>query len=258
VTAADCERLPPLPVQVSENVLVLISVPVDCEPLVDFAPNHAPEAVQPVALVDDQVRVEAAPFATTCGFAPIVTVGGGGATVTVADWSVLPPAPVQASENVLVPVNTPVDWAPLVALGPDHAPEAVQSSALIDDHVSVALAPLAMLTGFTPMETVGVGGVTGGGVAGVIGVTGPLPQPPSDNATKNANRQVCLCPRMDATQPFISLTRLTLRRYHGDTADMHEHDKSYMYSTTSRTYRVTMGARPCRMRFRMTTACDFQ
>jgi hypothetical protein len=219
VMVADCETLPPLPVQVSENVLVPVNGPVDCEPLIALAPDHAPEAVQLVALVDDQESAELAPLATICGFAPIVTVGGGGggATVTVADCSTLPPAPVQVSENVLVLVNAPVDCVPLVAFTPDQAPEAAQLSALIDDQVSVALAPLAMLSGFTPKETVGAGGPDGGvgaggvtadgagGLSVVVVLTGSLPQPPSDNAARSANSQVLrIC--MDAIRPFIPLT----------------------------------------------------
>ena len=60
-------------------------------------PDVAPEAVQPVALFVDQVRFDAVPLATVVGFAEIVTVGGGGVTVTVTDWLAEPPAPLQAS-----------------------------------------------------------------------------------------------------------------------------------------------------------------
>jgi hypothetical protein len=52
--------------------------------------------VHEVALVEDQVKVEPLPLATLVGFALIETVGGGvAATVTVADWLAVPPAPVQ-------------------------------------------------------------------------------------------------------------------------------------------------------------------
>jgi len=47
-------------------------------PLVGFAPLHPPEAVQAVALVEDQVTVELLPDVMLAGLAEIVTVGGGG------------------------------------------------------------------------------------------------------------------------------------------------------------------------------------
>jgi hypothetical protein len=62
-----------------------------------LAPVHEPEAVHAVAFVLLHVMVELAPLAMEAGLAPIVMVGAGGFTVTVADWGVLvPPAPVQA------------------------------------------------------------------------------------------------------------------------------------------------------------------
>ncbi len=61
-------------------------------------PDQAPEAVQAVALVDDQAKVEAAPLATVLGLAFMLTVALGVLlTVTVADWAAVPPAPVQVS-----------------------------------------------------------------------------------------------------------------------------------------------------------------
>lgn len=69
----------------------------DAEPDAPRAPIQPPEAVQPVALVDDQLSVDTAPVARLAGLAVSVTVGMGGAgmTVTVAEALVLPPAPVQ-------------------------------------------------------------------------------------------------------------------------------------------------------------------
>jgi hypothetical protein len=72
---------------------------VDCEPLVALVPLQAPEAEQEVALLDDHVKVEAEPLATVLGLAFRVTVAPGvELTVTVADWTALPPEPVQVSE----------------------------------------------------------------------------------------------------------------------------------------------------------------
>jgi hypothetical protein len=69
--------------------------PVDCEPLMDLLPDHAPEAVHEVAFVADHVRVELLPLITELGFAPNVIVGAGDFTDTLADCAALPPAPVQ-------------------------------------------------------------------------------------------------------------------------------------------------------------------
>jgi hypothetical protein len=65
------------------NVLELVSAPLDWLPEIAFPPDHAPEAAQEVASVDDQVSVEDPPLATDVGFAVSDTAGAGG--VTVAD-----------------------------------------------------------------------------------------------------------------------------------------------------------------------------
>jgi hypothetical protein len=73
---------------------------VDCEPLVALEPAQAPEAVQEVAFVVDQVKVELLPLAMELGLAARLTVGAGvvEVTETVAAWVALPPVPVQVSE----------------------------------------------------------------------------------------------------------------------------------------------------------------
>ena len=75
-----------------------------------LAPDQSPVAVQLVALVEDQVRIEVPPFATDVGFAVSDTVGTGGGggvpvTVTVADVLVLPPVPVQVREKLTLAVS---------------------------------------------------------------------------------------------------------------------------------------------------------
>jgi hypothetical protein len=60
-------------------------------------PDQAPEAVQEVALVDDQAKLELLPLATVLGLAAKFTVGAGEVTETVADCVALPPEPVQVS-----------------------------------------------------------------------------------------------------------------------------------------------------------------
>lgn len=57
----------------------------DWEPLTALVPDQAPEAVQDVAWVAAQVRVELPPLATVLGLALNVTVGDGEVTDTVAD-----------------------------------------------------------------------------------------------------------------------------------------------------------------------------
>jgi hypothetical protein len=74
------------------------STPVDCEPLIGLLPLQAPEAVQAVAFVADQVSVELVPLDTELGAALIKTVGAAALTETVADCVALPPGPVHVNE----------------------------------------------------------------------------------------------------------------------------------------------------------------
>jgi hypothetical protein len=101
VTVAVWVADPPAPVQVSAYSLVFESAPVDHVPLVAIWPLHAPEAVQAVASVEDQVNVEAPPLATVVGAAARVTVGEGERegelTTTFVDCELEPPAPAQVS-----------------------------------------------------------------------------------------------------------------------------------------------------------------
>ncbi len=74
-----------------------MSAPVECEPLVGSLPDQAPEALQAVAYVDDQVRVALAPLVMALGPTLKLTVGSGALTETVVDCAALPPGPVQVS-----------------------------------------------------------------------------------------------------------------------------------------------------------------
>jgi len=76
-------------------------------------------------------------------------------TVAVADALAVPPDPVQARANVVKLVNAPVDWLPEVALVPDHAPEAEQDVAFVEDQVSIELPPLVTEVGFAANDTAG-------------------------------------------------------------------------------------------------------
>jgi hypothetical protein len=138
-------------------VALAVSAPLDCEPLTALLPDHPPEAVQAVVLVEDQVNVVAPPLATVLGAAARLTVGAGALTDTVADWVALPPVPVQVSEYVTLAVSAPVDCEPLTALLPDHPPEAVQEVALVDDQVKVDVPPLTTVLGLALILTAAVG-----------------------------------------------------------------------------------------------------
>jgi len=77
---------------------VALSAPVLALPLVGSFPDHPAEAVQLLALLDDQLSRADAPLLTVVGLALRLTVGLGGAeTLTVTDRLALPPAPLQVS-----------------------------------------------------------------------------------------------------------------------------------------------------------------
>ena len=155
-TVVDWVALPPVPVQVRVYVAFVVSDPVDCDPLKALEPDQAPEAVQAVALLDDQDRVAPAPLATVLGLALNVTVAvAWGLTVTVVDWAAVPPPPVQVNTYVALADRGPVGCDPVGALVPDHAPEAVQEVASTDDQDRTDALPLAMLLGEALSFTVG-------------------------------------------------------------------------------------------------------
>ena len=97
VTVADWDAEPPVPVQVSVNLVVALIETVACVPLVASAPVQPPEAAQDVAFVDDQTKVALEPLWMVLGLAVSATAGAGCVTETVADCVALPPAPVQVS-----------------------------------------------------------------------------------------------------------------------------------------------------------------
>ncbi len=85
VTAAVADPVPPGPEQVKVNVELAVSVPVDCEPCTALVPDQAPDAVQLVALLVDQLRVAAPPLVMVLGAALKLTVGKADRIETVAD-----------------------------------------------------------------------------------------------------------------------------------------------------------------------------
>jgi len=140
-----------------------------------LSPDQSPEALQDVAPVDDQLRIEAVPLGTNPGLAVNDTVGGG-STVTVTDALALPPAPVQVSENAVLASSVPVGWLPEVPKSPDHPPEAVHEVAFVDVQLSVDAPPPATESGSPRSDTVGAGG--GGGSAVTVTCADALALPP--------------------------------------------------------------------------------
>lgn len=142
-------------------MVVALTVPVDFEPLVASAPDQPPDAVQAVALVEDQVNIDEPPLVTLVGLALIETVGVAGAvTLTVADCAAVPPAPVQVSVYLVAAVSAAVFCEPLVARAPLQPPDAAQEVAFVEDQVKVEVAPLATVLGLALKVTVGAGEVT--------------------------------------------------------------------------------------------------
>jgi hypothetical protein len=70
--------LPPGPEHVMEKVEPAVNPAVLCDPLVPSAPLQSPEAVQDLALDDDQVNVTELPRSTALCDAASVTAGNGG------------------------------------------------------------------------------------------------------------------------------------------------------------------------------------
>jgi hypothetical protein len=136
---------------------VALRAPVLALPLVGSVPDHPPEALQLVAFVEDQLRVDAPPLLMVVGLALRPTVGGA-ETPTVTDWLALPPGPLQVSVKVVVVLSAPVLELPLVGSLPDQPPEAVQLVAFVEDQLSIADPPLLTVVGLALRVTVGLPG----------------------------------------------------------------------------------------------------
>ena len=134
-----------------------LSGPVLAVPLVGSLPDQPAEAVQLLALLDDQLSIADPPLLTVVGFALSPTVGGS-ETVTVTDLLALPPGPLHISVKVVVALSAPVLTLPFGDSLPDQPPEAVQPLALLDDQLSIAAPPPLTVLGFALRFTVGVTG----------------------------------------------------------------------------------------------------
>ena len=72
---------------VNRNVVLVVRFPVLCDPETAFAPDHPPDALHELALVELQLRAEEDPDVIDAGLAANWTVGIAGAEViaTIAD-----------------------------------------------------------------------------------------------------------------------------------------------------------------------------
>ncbi len=138
----------------------MFNVAVTSVPESDLLPIHAPDAMQLVALAVDQLSVDVPPLSIRCGEAESVTVGNGGRTVTTVDCALVPPAPAQLSENVLVSTSAPDGALPEVGFAPPQAPLAVQLVALVELHVRVTPLPESTVASDALNTMVGGGGRT--------------------------------------------------------------------------------------------------
>jgi len=141
-------------------VVVALSAPVDCEPLVAGVPDQPPDAVQVAALVETQVKVDVPPVVTLVGLALNEMLGGGAETDTVTDCDAEPPAPVQVNVYFVAVVRAEVLCEPLVASLPLQPPEAVHKVALVETQVNVDAAPLLTVLGLAASVTAGASVVT--------------------------------------------------------------------------------------------------
>jgi hypothetical protein len=106
-------------------------LPVESDPLSPSLPLQDPDAVQAVALADDQMMVVAVLIGMVLALAMMLIVGAGCETVTVADCVALPPGPVQARLKVVLALTGAVLTDPEGRAGVplQPPPEAVQAVA---------------------------------------------------------------------------------------------------------------------------------
>jgi hypothetical protein len=76
---------------------VALSAPVLALPFVDSLPDQPPDAVQLLALLEDQLSIADPPLLTVVGLALRLTEGAGVETLTVTACVALPPGPLQVS-----------------------------------------------------------------------------------------------------------------------------------------------------------------
>jgi hypothetical protein len=142
-------------------------------PAVASAPLQPPDAVHVAALVELHDSVDAPPAVTLVGFALNVAVGATLTAILTVAAGLVPPAPVQVSENVVSAVSAPAPRVPLAASAPLQPPEALQDVAPVELQVNVDSSPLLTVVLDALIEAVG---------SGLIGEGSTLPPP---HAAKN-------------------------------------------------------------------------
>jgi hypothetical protein len=114
-----------------------------------------------VALVENQVSIEALPLAIVLGLSLKLTVGTAGATdkgavtVTVTVCVTDPWLPVQVNSYFVESKSAPVDQVPLVAIEPLQPPEALHASPWRAFQISIELSPLLIVVGVAVKVTAG-------------------------------------------------------------------------------------------------------
>src|SRR5262245_56701096 len=115
--------VPPGPVHVSANVLLVASGVVDSEPIVVRGPSPPPDALPASAPVDVHASVVSLLGANTFDAADRFTVTGAAArTATATSFVVAPRGPIHVSEKRASPCNPRIVSFPETAFVPDHAP----------------------------------------------------------------------------------------------------------------------------------------
>ena len=164
VTVTDFAALPALPVQVKVNVLDVVMAGRVSTPAVARLPLQAPDALQLVALVEDQLMVVEDPLASVVGFAVNVTVGAStDDTVTVTlFFMVLPSTPRQVKVKRVVAVRFGMVWEPESGFRPFHTfepqhklvPVLVQESVVLPPDTTVVGLAVRIRVGADEVETV--------------------------------------------------------------------------------------------------------
>jgi hypothetical protein len=117
--------------------------------------------VHAVALIEDQVSIEALPLAIVLGLPLKLTVGTAGVTdkgavtVTVTACVADPWPLVQVNSYVVEFKSAPVDQVPLVAIEPLQPPEAMHAPPWRTFQVSIELLPLMIVVGVAVKVTDG-------------------------------------------------------------------------------------------------------
>jgi hypothetical protein len=186
--------------QVRVKVLVALSGPVLALPLVGSLPDHPPDALQLVALVDDQLNVAAEPLLTVPGLALMLTAG-----LTTAELTVIAKAGNDADAYTSLVLITIPEYVPTsVAAGvPLNCPVALLKPAQPGFPVmeNVRLFPAGSLV--VGVKEYAVPTVTlVPGVPEIVGGAGDGAAPPASTCTENGGKVAVFRPSLTAITMF--------------------------------------------------------